>query len=52
MAVDAVRVIGSQVFSDRMVARKVWRFVCGTTSNVHVTAPLTGVGGCGPVGFG
>jgi hypothetical protein len=52
IAVEPVTVIGSHAFSDLMVARKVWRFVCGTTSNVHVTVPLTGEPGCGAVGSG
>ena len=41
MDVDELSVIGSQPFSDRMVVRNVWRLVCGTTSKVQVTAPLT-----------
>jgi hypothetical protein len=52
MDVEDVNVIGSHPFSDRIVVRNVWRFVCGTTSNVHVTAPLTAAPGCGPVGSG
>jgi hypothetical protein len=52
MVVDADSVIGNQLFSDRMVERNVCRFVCGTTSKLHVTGPETGVPGCGPVGSG
>ena len=51
MAVEAVIVIASHEFSDRMVERNVCRLVCGTTSNVHVTAPPMGAPGWGPVGF-
>jgi hypothetical protein len=50
--VEDVSVIGSQPFSERMVVRKDCMFVCGTTSNVQVTVPLTGVPGCAPVGSG
>ena len=52
MAAEPVNVPGSQAFSERIVAWKVCRFVCGTTSNVQVTGPSTGAGGCGPVGSG
>ena len=50
--VDDVRVIGSHPFSERMVVRKDCMFVCGTTSNVQLTVPLTGAPGCAPVGSG
>ena len=34
------------------MVRNVCRLVCGTTSKVQVTAPVTGIAGCGAVGFG
>ena len=50
--VDDVSVIGSQPFSERMVVRKDCRFVCGTTSKVQVTVPLTGAAGWATRGIG
>jgi hypothetical protein len=52
MDVEDVSVMGSQPFSDRIVVRNAWRFVWGTTSNVQVTGPVTGVPGTAPVGSG
>jgi hypothetical protein len=52
MAVVPVIVIGSHGFSDRTVARNVCMFVCGTSSNVHVVAPLVGAGALGSTGLG
>ena len=50
--VDDVSVIGSQPFSERMVVRNDCRFVCGTTSKVQVTVPLTGGSGLRTGGIG
>src|SRR5918994_6523749 len=44
--------IGSQECSERMLARNDWRFVCGSTSNVHVVAPLVAAGAFGSPAFG
>src|SRR5882672_11335606 len=50
--VDADSVGGSHAFCERIVVRNVCRLVCGTTSNVQLTGPVTATGGCGAVGFG
>jgi hypothetical protein len=52
IAVVPVIVIGSHEFSERTVARNVCRFVCGTTSNVHVVAPVVGAGAFASPGLG
>src|SRR5438067_13902450 len=49
-AAVAVVVIGNHGCSERIVPWNVWRFVRGTTSNVHVVEAL--VGGAVPGAFG
>jgi len=50
--VDPVVSIVSHGCDERIVARSDCMFVCGTTSKVQVTVPLTGAPGCAPVGSG
>ena len=50
-AVAAVVSMASHGSCERMVVVNVWRFVCGTTLNVHVVGPLVGGGAPGSPGF-